>query len=599
MEPLRRQIHPEVRILDEERGLARYIASDESIDSYREVVRAKGWRFDLFKKNSPFVDSHNYETIENLVGKVTAFHVEGSKLIVEVQWAIDAPDNRLARLGWQMTKAGYLKAVSVGFRPVKYVTPNDGNAYSQQLKELGFDFSTQPKVIYTEQQLLELSSVIIGANGNALLEAHKAGAIKDADVELLRQRGAKSVFQIPFPDVPSTPEPSMSSKLLSKGTVLAAFSDKITPKQAFEALVKARREGSDVDMERTLRRALTATEAVRQRRVFSAVEHVLDADPLRRALLNAFPRRLMDVPLPKEMEELARAFGEAQSIGAGAIPAVFGEDLFDLLPDYGAFASLSVRPVGNRRGKFPVTTAYPNALFILENDPVSDDALLAGTSVTAETVLIGTLVNCSRQLVEDVETDLSEYFLDNMMQAMGQRLDTACFIGTGASDANNGGVTGIFADAGISTVNAAAGHTKLENCDKDDFAKVMEAVDAATLQRPCRWWISSALLPALLRCKDTAGNPLLEFHPEAGGFYLLGFPVTLVAVAPSTNAANQKVAAFGDPRSYVVPMRNEFALDSSGHSRWSNFQRTFRANTKATGKLRKAQGFAVLRTAAS
>ena len=72
------------------------------------------------------MDSHDYSTIGKCLGKVIDFRVEGAQLIERVQWAIDVPENQLAQIGWKMTEAGYLKAVSVGFFPVKYVTPEFG-----------------------------------------------------------------------------------------------------------------------------------------------------------------------------------------------------------------------------------------------------------------------------------------------------------------------------------------------------------------------------------------------------------------------------------------------------------------------------------------
>jgi hypothetical protein len=114
---VRRLIHPEVRVVDAQLGIVDYVASDESVDSYQEVIRAAGWRFTHFSKNAPFVDSHDYSSIGKCLGRVVDFRVEGDRLIERVQWAIDVPENQLARIGWKMTEAGYLKAVSVGFSP--------------------------------------------------------------------------------------------------------------------------------------------------------------------------------------------------------------------------------------------------------------------------------------------------------------------------------------------------------------------------------------------------------------------------------------------------------------------------------------------------
>ncbi len=214
---LRREIHPETRILDEKVGLVEYVASDETVDAYREVIRADGWRFSHFEKNAPFVDSHSYGSLDKLLGRVVDFRVQGGRLVETVQWAVDVPDNKLAQLGWRMTEAGYLKAVSVGFQPVKMLTPSDGQysetrpAWLQQLKELGLSEESAPRAIYVEQEQLELSSCIIGANPNALAKSYRAGVIDDDDLRFASRLYAQSV-QRPenFSPVGSRPAGKMS-----------------------------------------------------------------------------------------------------------------------------------------------------------------------------------------------------------------------------------------------------------------------------------------------------------------------------------------------------------------------------------------------------
>lgn len=187
---LYRTLHPEVKIEDAKEGIATYIASDESIDSYREVIRADGWRFTNFAKNAPFVDSHEYTSIAHLLGKVIDFKVVGRKLIETVQWAKDVAENELARIGWKMTEAGFLKAVSVGFWPVKTISTADPE-YKAQLKDLEIadTADTRPRAIYMQQEQLELSAVILGANPNALIaRSYKAGVLNDAELETLSIR---------------------------------------------------------------------------------------------------------------------------------------------------------------------------------------------------------------------------------------------------------------------------------------------------------------------------------------------------------------------------------------------------------------------------
>lgn len=191
-EILRRPIHPEVRVLDAAKGIAEYIASDETLDAYREVIRADGWRFSHFQKNAPFVDSHDYSSVDKLLGKVVAFGVEKKKLVEQVQWAIDVPQNQLAQIGWAMTQAGYLKAVSVGFAPTRMVSRWDGDRapWAGQLQDLGLR-EEEVRTIFIEQEQLELSACIIGANPNAIARSYKVGAIDDAAIDLISVERAK------------------------------------------------------------------------------------------------------------------------------------------------------------------------------------------------------------------------------------------------------------------------------------------------------------------------------------------------------------------------------------------------------------------------
>jgi hypothetical protein len=192
---LRRIIHPQVRILSEKDGLVEYVASDETLDSYREIIKVDGWRFDQFKKNAPFVDSHNYSTIEKLVGQVVDFKVDKTKrqLIETAKWAVDVAENKLAQIGWRMTVGGYLKAVSVGFWPVRRVSKwdTDKTAWLTTLKELNQHEESGVHTIYLEQQQVELSVCIIGANPSALAKAYKANVISDGEIEMLSMEYGK------------------------------------------------------------------------------------------------------------------------------------------------------------------------------------------------------------------------------------------------------------------------------------------------------------------------------------------------------------------------------------------------------------------------
>jgi hypothetical protein len=186
---MRRTIHPESRVLDSEAGLVEYVASDETLDADGEIMRANGARFDRFQRNSPFVNNHRYDSIEHCLGRVVDFKVDGDRVVETAQWAIDVPENRLAQLGFKMTEAGYLKAVSIGFLPEAAVTSSQGRLFREQLDELHLVGKSVPSRIITRWQQHELSACIIPVNPNALAKsfclAYKAGVVTDDDLELI------------------------------------------------------------------------------------------------------------------------------------------------------------------------------------------------------------------------------------------------------------------------------------------------------------------------------------------------------------------------------------------------------------------------------
>jgi hypothetical protein len=191
--PLRREISVEAKVLNESEGLVRYVASDETLDCYNEIVRANGWRFTHFSKNAPFVDSHDYSSIKSLLGQVVSFAVQGNQLIEDVKYALTPDGNTLADWTFRMVRDKFLRAVSVGFVPSNYATKWDADKSKllAQIAELGMDAQAAAKLscVYIEQEQIELSQCVIGANPNALAKsfetvarAYKAGCLSEENV---------------------------------------------------------------------------------------------------------------------------------------------------------------------------------------------------------------------------------------------------------------------------------------------------------------------------------------------------------------------------------------------------------------------------------
>lgn len=291
-----------------------------------------------------------------------------------------------------------------------------------------------------------------------------------------------------------------------------------------------------------------------------------------------------------------KALGEDSSPGSTLINDALTQDIYDSLLKYGAWSTLGVRPVGTKNTKLPIKTVRPIANFILtEGGAISDDANKAGTTITLEVEVIAVLLNVSLQLIEDGEYDVVADVLDDFIEAVNYRADFAAFQGSGAADATNGGVTGLF---GFGTAAAAvATHTTIATTDYNDWLKCLLTVDAAVLTRPARWWMHPTLAAAAMGVKDSNGRPIFQTALEAPGGGILnifGFPVVMAGAAPSTNAINAKVAVFGDPRAFAVGMRKGFTFEESDHARWTTLERSFRGYCRFDAVGAKASALATL-----
>lgn len=196
MNQLIRTIHPEIRVVDQARGIVDYVASDETVDSYNEVIKAKGWRFTNFKNNPQLLDSHTYGSIAASLGKVIEFGVKAGQLVERAKFAIEKEiGNAMAQLAFGMVSGGYLPAVSVGFFPVASVNSYgmDGKAWKETCKENNVEDYENVRTIFTQQEQCELSVCVIGANPNALLKAKSDGVLRDEDMLTLGFRDDDSL----------------------------------------------------------------------------------------------------------------------------------------------------------------------------------------------------------------------------------------------------------------------------------------------------------------------------------------------------------------------------------------------------------------------
>lgn len=173
-EGLTLNVHSEYTKAEDSENKFHAIFSSANEDRHGDVVHQE---FDIksFKKNPVFLDSHNYGSIERIIGRVQKIKVTDGKLQGDIEFFTDNP---LGALAMKAADQGFLGATSIGFIPR--------------------EFSDKGEMLKSE--LLEVSAVSVPANADALFEKSTTPEETVAVVEVPEE-------EAPAIEHESTPEP--------------------------------------------------------------------------------------------------------------------------------------------------------------------------------------------------------------------------------------------------------------------------------------------------------------------------------------------------------------------------------------------------------
>lgn len=148
----------------------RFVFSDGTIDRAGDSIDPEGWEVDDYMSNPVALWAH--DSYSPPIGRASNVGATGGKLIGDIEF-MDAEISPFADSIFRMVKAGYVKAVSVGFIPIEWSFAKEKD------RPFGINFN--------KQELIEISVVPIPCNPNALQEAKAAGI----DTGPLREWAAK------------------------------------------------------------------------------------------------------------------------------------------------------------------------------------------------------------------------------------------------------------------------------------------------------------------------------------------------------------------------------------------------------------------------
>jgi len=145
------------------------IFSTANKDRHGDIVE-QNWDLKQFKANPVYLDSHNYSSIERIIGKVEKIRVKDNKLIGDILFATNSP---LGKLAYDLAQDGFLNTSSVGFIPLQF-----DDKFERILKS----------------ELLEISGVSIPADSNALYEKSYDTSKKERG-KIKKERGSREPEQ--------------------------------------------------------------------------------------------------------------------------------------------------------------------------------------------------------------------------------------------------------------------------------------------------------------------------------------------------------------------------------------------------------------------
>jgi HK97 family phage prohead protease/HK97 family phage major capsid protein len=130
-----------------------FVLSDQSVDRMGDIIMLDGWKLSNFKRNPIALFGHSSSFP---IGTWKDLRVENSELRGELELAPEGTSPRIDEIR-RLVDAKILRAVSVGFRPIKHEPLDEKDPWSGSR--------------FLQQELVECSLVSVPANANAIAVA--------------------------------------------------------------------------------------------------------------------------------------------------------------------------------------------------------------------------------------------------------------------------------------------------------------------------------------------------------------------------------------------------------------------------------------------
>lgn len=266
--------------------------------------------------------------------------------------------------------------------------------------------------------------------------------------------------------------------------------------------------------------------------------------------------------------------------GGNTVPTGFYDRLIAHLIEVSAVMQAGATILNTNSGEViqvPKTTAHSSAAIVTEGNTIGTSDPTFG-QVPLGAYKYGTMIQVSRELLDDTGVDLEGYLAMQAGRALGNAFGAHAITGTGTSQPR-----GIVTDAtlGVTGQSGVAGAFSGDNII-DLFYSVIAPYRASG---SCKWIMKDATVGSARKLKDTTGQYIWQPSLQAGApDMLLGKPV-LTDPNVAGVALSAKSVLFGDFSQFFVRFAGGVRFERSDDFAFSSDLVTFRALMRADCSL--------------
>jgi HK97 family phage major capsid protein len=305
-----------------------------------------------------------------------------------------------------------------------------------------------------------------------------------------------------------------------------------------------------------------------------------ESSELRRFLAGDGPRFFDVVPQgPVNFRALTVGTGTA---GGDTVPTTFYERLVEHLIETSAIMQAGATMLNTASGEtiqVPKTTSHSSAAIVTEGAAIGTSDPTFG-QISLGAYKYGTLIQVSRELINDSGVDLEGYLARQTGRALGNAFGAHAITGTGT-----GQPRGVVTDAtvGVTGATGVGGAPSPENL-VDLFHSVIAPYRAS---QACRWIMNDTSVAAVRKIRDSGdtGNFLWQPGLQAGvPDTILGKPV-LTDPNVAAIAVGASSIIFGDMSQFFVRLAGGVRFERSDDYAFNTDLTTFRALLRADAAL--------------